>query len=139
MVAYNFQPWFATLIVRGRKTSTLRRPRAGAGHARVGQMVHAFTGLRGPDCQRLLTAPCILSRGLELHASGVVIGGERVDCRDFYETLADQEGFDYFGDLQAWFDRRYGLPVTDLTQICWDYGQATDLADLADCPGGVAA
>ncbi|WP_300009727.1 hypothetical protein [uncultured Roseobacter sp.] len=135
MVAYSFQPGFAPLILSGVKTSTIWPPRK-VPHAKLGQTVHCFTGLRSENCVRLLEAPCIKSVPLEIWPDCVVSDGRRMDNPEYYRTLARIEGFDQFGNLQAWFDRRYGLPVRDLTQIAWDFSAADFIAEMAGATHG---
>ena len=123
MVAYSFQPEFIEPIRSGRKTSTIR-PVGKRRHARAGELVQCYTSMRTPDCRKLLEAPCIRSIPFEIHRSCVVADGVRKDNPAYFETLARIEGFSSFGNMQAWFDRRYGLPVLHMVQISWDFGAA---------------
>jgi len=131
MVAYNFDAAFAGPILGGRKTSTIRAD-GKRRHARVGDLVQAYVGMRTPDCVLLLVAPCTRSLPIEIHASHVVADGQRKVNPAYYETLARSEGFASFGNLQAWFDRRYGLPAIGFTQTVWDFGAAMDVAGVVD-------
>ena len=134
MVAYNFQPEFIEPILSGRKTSTIR-PNGKRRHARPGELVQLYTGMRTPDCVRLLEAPCLRAIPIEIHRSHVVADGVRKDNPAYYDTLARIEGFDSFGNLQAWFDRRFGLPAIGFTQVSWDFGAATGRAESAVLEG----
>jgi len=129
MVAYSFQRTFAPDILSGRKRSTLR-PKRKRAHAQPGDTLHLFTGMRTVNCVRLLTVPCAASRALDIHANGVRVDGQWRTNPAYFATLADIEGFSSFGNLQAWFDRQYGLPVYDLTQMTWDRAAARLAADL---------
>lgn len=130
MVAYNFQPEFIEPILSGRKTSTIR-PNGKRRDARAGELVQLYTGMRSPDCLRLLEAPCLRAVPIEIHRACVIADGVRKDNPAYYDTLARIEGFASFGNLQAWFDHRYGLPACGFTQICWDFGAATGRAERA--------
>ena len=123
MVAYNFQPEFADAIVEGRKVSTIR-PERKRGHARPGQVVHLFIGQRGKSAERLLEAPCVMVQAVEIHEGGIVIDGEPIADDGQLDAIATEDGFKSFGNMQAWFERRYGLPAIGLTRIAWDFEAA---------------
>lgn len=131
MVAYSFHDDFIAPILTGRKCSTIR-PDGKRRHARAGEPVQLYVGMRTPECVRLLQAPCTRAVPIEIHGTHVVAGGVRKVNPDYYRTLAKIEGFSSFGNLQAWFERRYGLPAVGFTQICWDFAAATDLASAVE-------
>ena len=59
MVAYSFKRSFADEILAGRKRQTIRAPRGGRGrHARVGDQLQLFTGMRTTACRKLGVAVC---------------------------------------------------------------------------------
>ena len=59
MVAYSFMEQFQRPILQGTKRHTLRAPRTGrARHARVGDELQLYFGLRTKACRRLGTAHC---------------------------------------------------------------------------------
>lgn len=59
MVAYSFKPSFADLILGGEKRQTIREPRGGRGrHARVGEALQLYTGMRTRGCRKLGDATC---------------------------------------------------------------------------------
>ncbi|SLN36760.1 hypothetical protein AQS8620_01317 [Aquimixticola soesokkakensis] len=118
MVAYNFLPEFSAAIQAGEKWSTIR-PNGKRAHARAGQELQLYTGMRSPRCALLLRVPCAAAMPIEIHRDAAYVNGERRDNPAYFETLAAMEGFANFGNMQAWFDRRYGLPVLDFTQIKW--------------------
>lgn len=136
MVAYNFQPEFISPILLGTKVSTIR-PDGKRRHARAGEEVQLYVGMRTPDCALLLRARCLRSLPIEIHADHVRADGQCKANPVYYEILARNEGFSSFGNLQAWFDRRYGLPAVGFTQIIWDFGAAQDVAALAEFAGRV--
>lgn len=59
MVAYSFMTQFQQPILQGTKQHTLRAPRSGrARHARVGDELQLYVGLRTKACRRLGIAHC---------------------------------------------------------------------------------
>jgi hypothetical protein len=128
MVAYNFQPGFAEAIVHGIKQSTMR-PQGKRAHARPGQMVQLFIGARTKSTVRLLEAPVVQTATVDVDQAGVVMNGVRWTDAARLHSFARGEGFDTICNLQAWFDRRYGLPVTGLTLIQWSFKDAVFRAE----------
>lgn len=76
MVAYSFHADFIGPILSGRKTSTIR-PDGKRRHARAGELLQLYVGMRTPDCVRLLQAPCTRAVPIEIHGTHVVAGGVR--------------------------------------------------------------
>ncbi|AUQ89380.1 MULTISPECIES: ASCH domain-containing protein [Phaeobacter] len=129
MVAYSFQQEFGSDILSGRKLSTIR-PNGKRRHAAAGDELQLYVGMRTKACRLLLRVPCLYSKPVEIHHWGAVIGG--VGCVGAnMEKLATIEGFASAGNMQAWFDNRYGLPAVGFTQIRWDFSAATFVADSA--------
>ena len=104
MVAYNFQRRFAPPIVDGRKTQTIRAARRR--HARPGEALQLFHGMRSTNCVKIIPDPlCIKVEPLhiQMDAEGkfveVQVGGGLVEdldafaLSDGFESLADMEGF----------------------------------------------
>lgn len=56
MVAYSFKKQFAPLILAGTKAQTIRGDRKR--HARPGELLQLFTGMRTRECRRLGEALC---------------------------------------------------------------------------------
>lgn len=60
MVAYSFHKMFAEPIIQKRKTHTIRAHRTGRSrHARRGDKLQIFTGLRTPQTRLLGNAECV--------------------------------------------------------------------------------
>lgn len=57
MVAYNFSERFAGPVERGEKRQTIRKPRVN-GHAKVGDSLQLYTGMRTASCRKLRDAVC---------------------------------------------------------------------------------
>lgn len=129
MVAYNFQQEFGPDILSGRKLSTIR-PNGKRRHAVAGNELQLYVGMRTQSCRLLLRVPCLYSKPVEIHHWGAVIDG--VGCMGAnMEKLAAIEGFASAGNMQAWFDNRYGLPAVGFTQIRWDFATAVFIAESA--------
>lgn len=61
MVAYSFQPQFVPPMLARTKTHTLRWPRRGRSrHAREGEVIQHYTGMRTKRCQRQGLSVCTL-------------------------------------------------------------------------------
>ena len=130
MVAYNFQPQFEGDLVAGRKTSTIR-PKGKRRHAQPGELVQIYVGQRTPNCRKLVEAPCLAAKPIEIHENAVFVAGRHMAVPEYYDRLAEIEGFSSFGNLQAWFDRQNGLPARGLVQITWDFAAKVDFSNIA--------
>lgn len=113
MVAYNFQAEFSHLVETFEKRQTVR-PIGKRRHARPGDPVQLYTGMRTRACRKLAEAMCTGSAKvrIERDPSGlpaISLEGQRLDPLEAYAfTVAD--GFSSVADLVSWFDSRYGLP-----------------------------
>lgn len=58
-VAYSFQQQFAEPILAGTKGGTIRAQRSGRGHARPGEELQLYTGMRTKHCRLICRKPCI--------------------------------------------------------------------------------
>ena len=131
MVAHNFQPQFAAMIIAGTKRSTIR-PNGKRRHAFVGEELQLYTGMRTKACILLMRVPCAETGSVEIHHDHIVIDGFRVASEQNLMRLARIDGFASFGSMRAWFDRQYGLPAVQLTQIAWVPEHAVFCATSAD-------
>jgi len=111
MVAYNFQRRFAAAIVDGRKTHTIRTDRRR--HARPGEMLQLFTGMRSTSCVKLIPDPLCLrvepiriDFGAEGKIDQVQLDGQAVDDLDQF-ALAD--GFESLADMYGFWVLQHGL------------------------------
>lgn len=116
MVAYNFADRFAGAVESGEKTRTIRKARAGKSrHARPGEIVQLYTGMRTADCRKLGEGLCTLSTYCAIREDGITLGNHPpVRELDF----AQADGFRDFEDMKAWFRDHYGLPFIGQL-ICW--------------------
>lgn len=75
MVAYNFKSGFVPAIQLGRKCQTVRRHRKR--HARPGEPVQLYTGMRTRSCRKLIDPDPICTR---LDAITIDVGRQHPDC-----------------------------------------------------------
>lgn len=112
MVAYNFQARFGDLVEQGRKRQTIRAERKRP-HARPGDALQLYTGMRTRHCRKLLEARCTAVTGVEINrdSRGPVLrlDGEAIN-RVGAENLARNDGFSSLDDMVDWFEQHHGLP-----------------------------
>jgi len=130
MVAYNFQTDFAPDILSGRKLSTIR-PNGKRRHAVAGDELQLFVGMRTSSCRLLLRVPCLWSQKISIHHIAVIRESGATNSMWQLEELARIEGFASWPEMRDWFDRRYGLPVLNFTQIRWEYTGAASAVEKA--------
>lgn len=109
MVAYNFQARFAPAVESGEKSSTFRVT-GKRRHARAGEMLQLYTGMRQKGCRLLRKATCTSARPMVVDAHGFAIDGQRVP-RDDANALARRDGFESWGDMIHWVAETHGLPA----------------------------
>jgi hypothetical protein len=75
MVAYSFKSFFAPQILAGLKTQTVRADRRR--HARPGEPVQLFTGMRTKACRKILTPDpvCVRVSPILIVTSSLIEGG----------------------------------------------------------------
>lgn len=97
MVAYSFKPSFSGLILTGEKRQTIRAPRGGSGrHARAGDGLQLFTGMRTRACRKLGDATCAEVREVVLDfAQDRVVLDEAIELETGLElnAFAVADGF----------------------------------------------
>lgn len=70
MVAYNFQARFAPDVAAGRKLQTIRAEGRRA-HAKAGDRVQLYTGMRTKACRKLAEGTCVVSTYCQISDQGV--------------------------------------------------------------------
>lgn len=109
MVAYSFKGMFADPILMGGKTQTIRAHRKR--HARSGEELQLYTGMRTKKCRLLGRATCTVATSIEL-----VFGSHPYfDIPKFgrYEgealnTFARNDGFEHWAQLAAFWRLNHG-------------------------------
>jgi hypothetical protein len=106
MVAYNFQARFAPDITSGKKCQTIRA-NGKRRHARPGETVQLYTGLRSHDCKLLRLGICLSVEPCHITSNDILLSGRPVQKLD---DFAQADGFTDFAAMQAWFKEMHGLP-----------------------------
>lgn len=129
MVAYSYQARFAEPILAGTKTQTIRGPRKR--HARPGEMIQHYTGLRTryarkirPDTRCEGVAPVILvfawSLGGDLRPSLWAVEVDGVAVTDL-DAFAIRDGFQDRHDLAHFWAAHHGaIPRFEGVLISWE-------------------
>ena len=103
MVAYNFQARFAPDVAAGRKLQTIRA-QGRRTHAKAGDRVQLYTGMRTKACRKLAEGTCEVSTYCQISEQGVTNGNYPPTA---LEEFARADGFD------SWLGRHAGLVRKD--------------------------
>ena len=120
MVAYSFKKQFGPPILAGTKAQTIRADRKR--HARPGELVQLFTGMRTRQCRRLGEAPCVAVWPIELHLrDGIVFAnGGWIRTEEDLDAFARQDGFcDWSAMVAFWAAEHPGVEVFEGVLIRW--------------------
>lgn len=111
MVAYNFQGRFADLVASGRKAQTIRAPRKDGRHAKVGDALQLYTGMRTRQCRKLRNAVCQDVCDIRLEANRILTckPQELLALHDL-DQFARHDGFANWSEMREWFAGTHGLP-----------------------------
>ncbi|WP_267355754.1 MULTISPECIES: hypothetical protein [unclassified Methylobacterium] len=139
MVAYSFKKRFGPPILAGTKAQTIRAERAGKSrHARLGELVQLYTGMRTRQCTKLGETRCleVLPIRMDLILSLVVAGGECIrEIRELH-AFAQRDGFaDWWGLVAFWVAEHPGVDLFEGVLIRWQPLVPASELDIA----GVAA
>ncbi|TJV51099.1 MAG: hypothetical protein E5Y01_16045 [Mesorhizobium sp.] len=120
MVAYSFKQRFVAPIQAGTKRQTIRIDRKR--HARVGEQLQLYTGMRTKHCTLIGRAPCLSVWPVILilrEQPGVVLDGFRGIYGDL-DGFARADGFKDWGELAGfWADNHPGVETFDGVLIRW--------------------
>lgn len=110
MVAYSFKSRFAVAIREGWKTQTIRKGRAR--HARPGEMLQLFTGMRTAHCQRIcpdVRCTEVMRIVISFDDEGEIerIATDGVPVRDL-DAFAIQDGFIDASDMARFWRSEHG-------------------------------
>ena len=140
MVAYNFRERFAPLIASGKKRQTIREIGARR-HARPGDALQLYTGMRTRNCRKILAddPKCRHAYAIQLDLSQRILKTtryhpsptpvfviDRVVIDDLgrlagkrLEAFARADGFDTLADMADFFGRTYGTGIFSGALITW--------------------
>lgn len=125
MVAYSFQKQFVRPILEGTKRQTIRDERKR--HARPGEELQLYTGMRTRDCKLIAKVSCIRvgTITLDLDAGRAVIldndGMATMHAHDRIEHFARADGFESFEAMRAfWAKHHPGVTSFQGVIITWE-------------------
>lgn len=130
MPAINFKAQFADDVEWGHKRQTVRAHRKdGRDHAKVGDRLKLYTGMRTKSCRLLGTAKVTRIDTIWMDAVSMKLNGKHVfstlHSRDDPPTdneFAQADGFDGFTQMANWFEDVHGLPFEGVV-IHWNEPQ----------------
>ena len=115
MVAYSFKPRFAEPIIAGTKGGTVRKDRGGSGHAKPGDMLQLYTGMRTKRCRMIDARTCVAVVPITLSFGMFNIEHVRLDNAAFaiheaqrLDAFACFDGFADWGDLKRFWRDEHG-------------------------------
>lgn len=109
MVAYNFQARFAEAVARGTKSQTIRAPRKDGRHAKQGDALQLYTGMRTRQCRKLRDAVCHDACPILIEAHRVLTF-EPQEIHEDLDRFARYDGFVDWQEMREWFTDTHGLP-----------------------------
>lgn len=120
MVAYSFQKRFAPLIREGLKTQTIRADRKR--HARPGEMLQLFTGMRTAWCEKIIPDPictAVLPVAIGWASARITrIEVGMIPVRNL-DHFASADGFTDIEDMTAFWLERHGARPFEGVVIEW--------------------
>jgi hypothetical protein len=135
MVAYSFKKQFGPLILAGTKAQTIRADRAGRSrHARPGELVQLYTGMRTRQCRKLGEARCdeVLPIKMDLIVGLVVAGDGWIREPKDLHSFAQRDGFSDWWELVAfWTAEHPGVDLFKGVLIRWQPLAPADALDIA--------
>jgi uncharacterized protein YqfB (UPF0267 family) len=122
MVAYSFKARFREPILAGTKQQTIRAPRKR--HARPGEEMQLFTGMRTKHCHLIAKVICkdvsmirILVRKSEIE---IMPSGETFRTAPELDTFARLDGFADWSEMLAfWIESHPAVPTFYGTMLRW--------------------
>lgn len=102
MVALNFFPQFVSEVETGKKRQTIRSKTT----ARVGCVLHLYTGLRRKGCRKLKNAICLSVEPITLMERVAQPHGNVTLMGMYLEEFAQRDGFATYADMWAFFAPR---------------------------------
>jgi hypothetical protein len=124
VVAYSFRKQFALPILDGSKRQTIRSERV-RGHAKPGDRVQLYTGMRTRYCRLLGTAFCASASQITIDFAGQHIRyqfgrGVTTVFPGGLDAFANNDGFADWAAMHAFWTKHHpGLEVFDGVLIRW--------------------
>lgn len=135
MVAYSFNLRFEMAIREGWKTQTIRAGRKR--HARPGEMLQLFCGMRTANCRKIVAdVRCldVTPLRIDFDASGLIIAiqNDRALVPDL-EAFAISDGFTGIDDMSVFWGRAHGL-MNRFDGVLIDWAAPVERPDFAPTP-----
>jgi hypothetical protein len=121
MVAYSFKKHFATPILEGSKAQTIRADRKR--HARAGETLQLYTGMRTKHCRLVGTAICAAVQPvtIDFRVEAIAVAGRPlIKTGKGLDKFARQDGFADWAALRAFWEAEHGaIGSWSGILICW--------------------
>lgn len=122
MVAYSFKARFAPAIISGTKRQTVRADRKR--HARKGEMLQLFTGMRTKHCRKIVEVKCRVVDDIRIRVSKTAIDEiwiGRYPCITGLplDLFARRDGFRDSADMHAFWLAEHGEGLFEGVVIGW--------------------
>lgn len=128
MVAYSFKPRFVAPILAGAKRQTIRADRKR--HARQGERLQLYTGMRTRSCKAIGTAHCLGADPITLRFKlwpYVYLPWGGYDDPDTLRAFAMADGFpDWEAMTDFWRETHPDVPVFSGVLIRWSEFRAAE-------------
>jgi hypothetical protein len=107
MVAYSFKQQFVAPILSGAKQQTIRAGRKR--HARPGDMMHLYAGMRTRQCHLIGTSVCqyIIPITINLDAHRIALGDAVFDETRDLDAFARKDGFADWPQMAAFWVKNH--------------------------------
>lgn len=127
MVAYNFRPNFVSLIWEGKKCQTIRAHRKGnARHARPGEPIQLYRGMRTKACQKIITPDPIVTsvENIEILITALPVASARFPDHQkapwiITNDFARADGFMGADHFTQWWRKTHGPGLFEGVLIKW--------------------
>lgn len=123
MVAYNFKLQFADDVESGVKRQTIRA-NGKRRHARQGEALQLYTGMRTTSCRKLRDAVCVDACPIRIEENAVWTIHRSLPQADL-DAFAKRDGFPDWPAMRDFFAKAHGLPFSG-TLIRWLVPPADD-------------
>lgn len=120
MVAYSFHKRFADLVAAGHKRQTIRAHRKR--HARPGEPVQLYTGMRTRHCRKLISPDpiCLSVASVDLDIEGARFKIAGQPWYDMTEAFALADGFQNIDAMLAFWRQNHGAEMFHGVMIQWE-------------------
>ena len=126
MTAYNFHKRFVEPIIKGTKLQTIRPlGKSGRRHARPGEPVQLYCGMRTKSCSKIVTPDPICCQVLPVELDFSLPRSPTILLNKFplnpatLRAFARLDGFESLDEMRLMFCSLYGVARKDMVLIRW--------------------